>query len=133
MQKCVVCKKDLKRNTIYCSAKCQHKHKSIEKINLWLEGKITGTKKGCRLIRSVREFLLEKANHRCSKCGWNEINPLTKKTPLEINHIDGNSDNNRPENLEVICPNCHSLTSSWKALNKGKGNKERLRYSKLLS
>lgn len=133
MKKCIVCEQELKRNTIFCSAKCQHKQRSLEKVNLWLEGKISGTKKGCRLISSVRKYLLEQANHSCSKCGWNKINPFSKKPPLEINHKDGNSDNNRPENLEVICPNCHALTSNWKALNKGNGSKERLRYSKLIS
>lgn len=127
---CIICNTECIKK--YCSEKCRHKFNRNVKIQQWLSGEISGLKKGCRLIRSVREYLLEKANHCCSKCGWNRINPLTGRTPLEINHIDGNSDNNRPENLEVICPNCHSLTSSWKALNKGKGNKERLRYSGLI-
>jgi len=122
--------KNTKNN--FCSQDCFIIYKRHKKLSAWKDGIIDGTKKGCRLIRVVREYLLEQSNHKCSKCGWGEINPHTKKTPLEINHIDGNSVNNRPENLEVICPNCHSLTSTWKALNKGNGNKERLRYSKLI-
>lgn len=102
-----------------------------KKVQRWINGEISGVKRGCRLITCVRSFLLERAGHKCQKCGWNKINECTGKSPLEINHIDGNSNNNRPENLEVICPNCHSLTSTWKALNKGNGNKERLRYSGL--
>ncbi|MFW5895280.1 MAG: HNH endonuclease [archaeon] len=51
---------------------------------------------------------------------------------LEIEHIDGNAKNNREENLDLICPNCHSLTSTYKALNSGKGNRDRLKYNKLI-
>jgi DNA-directed RNA polymerase subunit RPC12/RpoP len=36
---------------------------------------------------------------------------------LEIHHIDGNYLNNTIENLQVLCPNCHSLTLNYKALN----------------
>lgn len=41
--------------------------------------------------------------------------------PLEIDHIDGNSENNSEENLRLICPNCHSLTATYKGANRGKG------------
>jgi 5-methylcytosine-specific restriction endonuclease McrA len=76
--------------------------------------------------------LLEKNNYSCSECGWNKINPKTGKSPLEIDHIDGDCSNNKEENLRVLCPNCHSLTPTWKALNKGNGNKESHRYSGLI-
>jgi predicted HNH restriction endonuclease len=48
---------------------------------------------------------------------------------LEIEHIDGNFENNAEENLELLCPNCHSLTSTYKGANKGSGRKERKKYS----
>ena len=67
----------------------------------------------------------EKYQNRCSLCGWGEINPTTKKTPLEIEHIDGNYKNNKEDNLLLLCPNCHSLTPTYKALNKGNGRKDR--------
>ena len=44
-----------------------------------------------------------------------------------MEHIDGNSENNNIENLELLCPNCHSLTPTFGALNKGKGRKNRKR------
>jgi hypothetical protein len=61
----------------------------------------------------------------CCKCGWHKINKTSGKIPLEINHIDGDSTNNVESNLELICPNCHSLTSTYRGLNKGHGRKER--------
>ena len=50
-------------------------------------------------------------------------NPITGKVPLTINHIDGNPRNNNPDNLEVLCPNCHALTPNYGALNKGNSNR----------
>lgn len=131
MKTCLNCSKELTNSNNYCSNKCQQTKSQNEKITQWLNNEISGMKKGARLISCVRTYLLEKADHKCEVCGWNKINPTTGKCPLEINHLDGNATNNRPENLQVICPNCHSLTSTWKALNKGNGNKERLRYSGL--
>ena len=36
----------------------------------------------------------------------------------EIHHIDGNHYNNEESNLQLLCPNCHSLTPTFGALNK---------------
>ena len=30
---------------------------------------------------------------KCQKCGWKEINPITKKVPLQVEHVDGHSEN----------------------------------------
>ena len=75
----------------------------------------------------VRNYLLKINNYKCQQCGWGEINPTTLKVPLEIHHIDGNHLNNSIENLEVLCPNCHSLTSNFKALNNSTRNRTQIR------
>ena len=73
--------------------------------------------------------LIKENGEKCMKCGWCEINPLTNKVPIELEHKDGNSENNNLDNLELLRPNCHSLTPTYKALNKGKGRyKRRERY-----
>jgi len=53
--------------------------------------------------------------------GWGERNPFTGLIPLEVEHIDGNYKNNRPENLILLYPNCYSLTKNYRGANKGKG------------
>ena len=58
-------------------------------------------------------------------CGWCRVHPVTGKVPIELEHIDGNSLNNSPDNVKLLCPNCHSLTSTYKALNMGKGRHSR--------
>ena len=39
----------------------------------------------------------------------------------DIDHIDGNSENNSENNLRLICPNCHSLTATYRGANRGHG------------
>ena len=106
----------------FCSIDCFHKYRKDDFLKKWLSGHIDGSKKTSSGVSTrIRKYLMEKQNHSCSKCGWCEINETTGKVPLEINHIDGNWKNNKPENLELICPNCHSLTPTHKALNRGNG------------
>lgn len=50
-------------------------------------------------------------------------NPYTNTIPLEIDHINGDSEDNSEENLRLICPNCHSLTATYRGANRGKGRK----------
>jgi len=69
----------------------------------------------------IRKYLFRKYNNKCQKCGWNTMSDFTGKTPLEVSHIDGDFKNNKEENLELLCPNCHSLTKYQKSLNIGRG------------
>ena len=53
---------------------------------------------------------------RCLKCGWSRRHPKTGKVPIEVEHIDGNWQNSRLTNLTLLCPNCHALTPTFRAL-----------------
>ncbi len=33
--------------------------------------------------------------------------------PLQLDHVNGDHNDNRLENLRILCPNCHSLTHTW--------------------
>lgn len=117
----------------YCSNKCQQDYIYKNVIKEWKVGSDIHTENASfKVSKYIRRYLFEQANNKCTLCGWGEINPTTKKSPLEIDHIDGNCKNNRPENLRLICPNCHSLTPTYRSLNKGNGNKERYKYLRIL-
>ena len=77
----------------------------------------------------IKRYLFEKFHNKCCKCGWGETNSYTGNIPLEVEHKDGNYANNLEDNLELLCPNCHSLTETYKGANKGQGRKDRKKYS----
>ena len=128
---CIFCNRQLetRHQIIFCSNKCQKNHEYHYYIDRWKEGKVKGsvgiTSKTISCY--IRRYLLEKYKSKCSICGWDKVHSVTKKIPLEIDHIDGNSDNNIENNLRLICPNCHSLTPHFRNLNKGKGRKWRMK------
>lgn len=119
---CLCCGIELKHtNRKFCSNKCQQQYKYQLYIQDWLSGKIMPNNKNDIIPGPIVRYVWEKFGGKCSMCGWCEINPTTGKSPLEIDHIDGNYRNNSESNLRLLCPNCHSLTPTYKALNVGKG------------
>lgn len=73
----------------------------------------------------IKKYLRNKYDNACQECGWSKINQTTGIVPLEVEHVDGNYRNNKEDNLKLLCPNCHSLTQTYKALNKGRGRENR--------
>lgn len=54
---------------------------------------------------------------------------MGKPITIEVDHTDGNSENNSLDNLKLLCPNCHSQTPTYKTGNWGNGRvKRRQRY-----
>jgi len=108
----------------YCSPKC---HKDYE-FNLIIEKWKNGIEKGYYgktflIAPWLRKYLFIKYENKCCKCSWNQLHPITEKVPLEVNHIDGDASNCKENNLELLCPNCHSLTPNFRALNKSSKRK----------
>lgn len=109
-----------------CYSNSDHSRRSnqtkyLRYIKDWKEGRKDGMKGKTSTSSHIRRYLFLRANNKCELCNWNQLNIYTNKIPLEINHKDGNFMNNHEENLELICPNCHSLTNSYRSLNLGKG------------
>ena len=120
MKNCKRCGKELSTNqyhNTFCGQKCAALFKKEKYISNWKNGLESGNKQNGQISNYVRNYLLEVKDYKCERCGWGEINPVTNKVPLEIHHKDGNYKNNSEDNLEVLCPNCHSLTPNFKALN----------------
>lgn len=126
---CITCGTEIKNSAIkYCSIECQHINQRNNYIEKWKNNLTTGLAGDYKISSHIRNYLFEKYNNKCSQCGWSEINPFTGKIPLEVEHIDGNYQNNSEDNLTLLCPNCHSLTSTYKGANKGNGRQERNKY-----
>jgi len=127
LKKCLYCGKALITGRKYCSTQCQHDFIYKQYIKKWKNGEVDGSKcNGLTVSNPVRRYLWQKYKGKCSKCGWNTPNVVTGRPVLEVEHIDGDSTNNKEENLDLICPNCHSLTPTYKALNKGNGRYHRM-------
>lgn len=126
---CLNCGKVLNnRQTKYCSNICQTDYQYKQYINKWKLGEETGLSGEYGISQHIRRYLMDKYSCKCQLCGWGETNLYTNTVPLEIHHIDGNYKNNNEDNLQLICPNCHSLTETYKSHNKN-GRKQRAKYS----
>ena len=69
----------------------------------------------------VKRYIREKYGAKCHECGWAQQNPYNGIAHLTIEHRDGHWDNTTEDNLVLLCPNCHTLTPTYGALNRGHG------------
>lgn len=109
----------------YCSSECSQAAQRAKRTASVEAGEASAGR--------VKLYLLEKHGNVCQDvdCAWDMMKRPIK---VELEHIDGNSQNNQLSNCKLICPNCHSLTPTYKNKNKGNGRAERrARYKAGLS
>ena len=115
---------NVKASRKYCCFDCSAKH--VRKV---IFDQIEAGDKAL-YVTNYKNYLIHTRSNKCEDCGWDKVNPKTGNCPIELEHIDGNSENNSLDNLKLLCPNCHSLTSTYKNLNKGNGrHSRRKRYA----
>lgn len=120
-QECSIeCTIGYSKDNKFCSNRCQQdwmwKNITIPRIE---SGKATHNS-----YVILKRYLEEKVGNVCSECGQTQVwngKPLT----LQVDHKDGDSDNNFPSNIRLLCPNCHTQTETFGT--KGKGS----RYKKV--
>lgn len=107
MRICKFCEKVIKGkySNKYCDQKCFELGIIKNSDEKYFLGLITEQK-------TVKKAYLRHNPEICACCGigkeWNE-----KPLVLQLDHIDGNSDNNFPDNLRLLCPNCHTQTDTF--------------------
>jgi len=122
--KCLACNKEnlwgRSKVNKFCDNACQGVYK-------WKTQTVLRIESGeCTHNSSVvlKKYITEKCGEMCQLCGQTATHnnkPLT----LQLDHIDGDSDNNYPKNLRLLCPNCHTQTENFGS--KGQGS----RYKKV--
>ena len=93
------------------ASNCGNKHKGGPVKKTW-EQVLVLKKEGHRekAVRLRRALVEYGKTYECEKCGLNEW--LGEEIKLQIDHINGEWLDNRPENLRFMCPNCHSQTNN---------------------
>ncbi len=95
---------------VFCSTECAKEYKrKYREIIIENNGMVSKD--------SLREYLMKKYDSKCSVCGWGMENPTSNTVCLDMHHIDGDYKNSRLSNVELLCPNCHSLTNNYKRVD----------------
>jgi len=135
--KCIRCGK-LTKNIKYCSNICKELDSEYKIVKQITKTGVLPTYISGGIKKRAKRYLIDKRGRRCEKCK-NDI-WMGVLIPIEFHHKDGNPDNNKEENIEILCSNCHAITINHRGRNKNgngrwsrKNKNRRQRYSQGLS
>lgn len=103
-----------KRGVTHC-ARCW----PAERIRRWLAGdmEVTYVGAGKEPATWVKSYLVETRGDRCERCGFDE-KTSDGRSIIQMDHVDGRHLDNSPDNLKLLCPNCHAMTETFGSKNK---------------
>ena len=87
----------------------------------WLKNEQLKDWQSYAALQSVKRQLIKLRGHKCEECDRKKWRG--QQIAIELHHIDGNRTNNTLENLQLLCPNCHSLTPNYKTGNNNRTKK----------
>lgn len=102
----------------FCTPSCRGKFQQITNKFKWLNNETDIIERS-----TLRKYIAEERGYRCDICEISEW--CNKSITLQVDHIDGDAGNHKPNNVRLLCPNCHSQQNNWGARNKGSGRKSR--------
>ena len=114
------CGNQINSNKNHCNPTCRasenwdNKKKYFENHNDW-----QGIAEGSHKDKFYKRYLLEKRGHQCEICKIDKW--MSQKIPLILDHISGNSSDNKLTNLRLVCGNCDMQLPTYKSKNKGHG------------
>ena len=141
---CPNCGKEYNTINKFCSRSCAATYNNSGRVTEWRRVEIERKKKislkyaeykGAERLKKIsedkllsedfsliltserrRKRVIIEQKGKCNKCGVAEW--MGSPIPFELEHIDGNNKNHERGNLEALCPNCHSITDTWRGRNK---------------
>jgi hypothetical protein len=111
---CVVCQTPTK-NPKFCSKDCETSDRKAKLLASIQAGTYTKVTSGNKILK---RYLVNARGAQCEKC--KNTHWLSEPIALTTEHIDGNAGNNRPDNLLLLCWNCHAQTKTFGRKNYGK-------------
>lgn len=110
-----------KLNLVVAGGNYIHAKKTLQRLNIdtshwkgqgWNKG--NQQKDWSKYTRAVhlKKHLIKLRGHKCERCNISKW--FDSLIVLELEHIDGDRTNNELDNLKLLCPNCHSQTSTWR-------------------
>ena len=126
--KCIICLKPVGKKSTFCGNTCLAHYNREIKIYIWLTtGKGAATSTTGEIRSWLVDWLKELVDYTCQECGWRKFHPIDNRPGVQIDHINGNNKDHRPENLRALCPECHWRTETYCGRNKVKLGDEALK------
>lgn len=102
--------------TKYCGHRCFRQNVMAKKDEIIKQN--GGFNDKCRNA-TIKQYLYRHRGNQCEICGQSGNNWCGKPLVMILDHIDGKSNNNKLQNLRLVCSNCDSQLPTYKAKNRG--------------